>query len=92
MTSISPKKPSEIGRDVAHDVAFELGLPWRVKALEEYPNAKPRTANAGLTGELENGGFPSDTAWIRTLHIRTPSGQVSPKRIIEYIIWSRMTT
>ena len=41
---------------------------------------------------VENGGFPSDTAWIRTLHIRTPSGQVSPKRIIEYIIWSRMTT
>jgi hypothetical protein len=39
--------------DIAHEVAFELGRPWRVEelraeALEAYPTAKRRTETSGL--------------------------------------------
>jgi len=50
MTSIAPKKPFEIARDVA----FELRLPWRVEqlrviALEANPTAKHRAEKSGLS-------------------------------------------
>ena len=56
MGSIPPKKLAEITRDVADEVAFESGRPWRVEdlraeALEAYRTAERRAASAGLSGE-----------------------------------------
>jgi hypothetical protein len=53
MGSIPPKKPSEIARDVAVTVAFELRRPWRVGQLQEeasraYLEAERRAGSLGL--------------------------------------------
>src|SRR5215204_1320279 len=55
MNSIPPK-PTEIARDVAAEVAFELGRPWRVEdlrteALQACRTAMQRAARSGLTNE-----------------------------------------
>jgi hypothetical protein len=56
MDSIPPTKLARI----AHDVAFELRLPWRIeelraKALEAYPTAKRRAATSGLPPSQTDG-------------------------------------
>jgi hypothetical protein len=60
VTSIPPKKLSEIVDDVADAVAFELGLPWRVKdlrveALRAYQTATQRAARSGLSRKQVHG-------------------------------------